>query len=85
MNTPVICLVVALSISLAYTAVFVLCRRAGRPKGQHTPDSYEGPDSLQLMRDIDDHLDATALFDTDLADVFGPGSVKPAAELLEEK
>lgn len=48
-------------------------------------DSYEGPNSLRLMQDIDDHLDATALFDDELADVFGPGAVKPAAELLEEQ
>jgi len=72
-----------LLISAGFFAVMWVVDRYRRVD---TDDAHDvGPDALLLLRDVDDHLDCHALFAPDLADVFGPGAVKPAAELLEEK
>lgn len=68
-----IALIVVLAVSAAYTLCFGLCRAAGREfPGEPQPvDSYQGPDSLRLLEDLDAHLKAYGAAVADLYDTTG--------------
>ena len=79
MNGWVIALAAVLGISALYTLGFALCRAAGRAsraEERQPVDSYEGPDSLRLLEDLEAHMKQYGARVADLYDTTpgGPNS-----------